>query len=47
MIVSKCSDSVYTCHLDGVVRQWDIVKGVCSRVWHGHSAGILDMALTR
>lgn len=47
MYISQLGPIVYTCHLDGVIRQWDILRGQCLKEWHGHSANILDMTLTK
>ena len=47
MSISQLGPLVYTCHLDGVIRQWDILRGQCLKEWHGHSANILDMILIR
>ncbi|CAB3982383.1 Angio-associated migratory cell [Paramuricea clavata] len=38
---------VYTACLDGILRLWDARSGSCEREWHGHTAPILDMAVSR
>ena len=47
LIASEMKPFICTCHLDGVVRKWDMITGACLGEWHGHCAGILDMVLTR
>ena len=45
--ISQYSPLFYTCHLDGVIRSWNLLSGECIREWHGHCASILDLAITR
>lgn len=41
------SPMIYTCCLDGVVRLWDSRSGNCERELCGHTAEILDLAVSR
>ncbi|XP_019862778.1 PREDICTED: angio-associated migratory cell protein-like isoform X1 [Amphimedon queenslandica] len=47
MCVSERGPFVYSCHFDGVIRLWNVLTAQCMREWHGHTAGILDIKLTK
>ncbi|EFJ16805.1 hypothetical protein SELMODRAFT_116037 [Selaginella moellendorffii] len=46
IIWSPSSEMIYTACLDGSVHAWDPRSGTRQKSFHGHSDGILDMALT-